>query len=448
MSSSRKSRVSYFYKPDIGSYYYAPGHPMKPHRLKLTHHLLLTYGMYRKMDVLRPHDATAEEMERFHAHEYVDFLKRVSPDSEQEFEKVMEKFNVGGADCPVFDGLYNFMSSCAGGSIDAAIKVNHGLADVCVNWSGGLHHAKKAEASGFCYVNDIVLCIVELLKYHQRVLYIDIDIHHGDGVEEAFYTTDRVMTASFHKFGDFFPGSGAYTDVGAKKGKNYSVNFPLKDGLNDESFRSIYKPVIDKIMERFQPGAIVMCCGADSITGDRLGVWNLSLKGHGEAIQYAKSFGVPVILLGGGGYTPRNVARCWAYETGIALGEHDDMENDIPWNQYHNYFGPDHQLHLQPDPNMKNMNSKAYLEKHTQIILENLNSLEAVPNAQFVDVPSDFADIDERRRAALDSGDQDARESGEHTRQHKAEFYEDDKDNDKNPATTGAYAAGTECGGF
>ncbi len=91
----RKSRVSYFYKPEIGSFYYSAGHPMKPHRLKLTHHLLLTYGMYRKMEVLRPHDATAEELERFHSHEYIDFLKRVSPDMEQEFEKSMSKFNVG-----------------------------------------------------------------------------------------------------------------------------------------------------------------------------------------------------------------------------------------------------------------------------------------------------------------------------------------------------------------
>ena len=98
--------------------------------------------------------------------------------------------------------------ACSGGSIDAAMRLNHGLTDIAINWAGGLHHAKKSEASGFCYVNDIVLAILELLKFHARVLYIDIDIHHGDGVEEAFYTTDRVMTVSFHKFGEFFPGTG------------------------------------------------------------------------------------------------------------------------------------------------------------------------------------------------------------------------------------------------
>ena len=89
-----------------------------------------------------------------------------------------------------------------------AVKLNKQQADIAVNWAGGLHHAKKSEASGFCYVNDIVLAILELLKYHQRVLYVDIDIHHGDGVEEAFYTTDRVMTVSFHKYGEYFPGTG------------------------------------------------------------------------------------------------------------------------------------------------------------------------------------------------------------------------------------------------
>jgi histone deacetylase 1/2 len=99
------------------------------------------------------------------------------------------------------------------------------------------------------YINDIVLGILELLKYHARVLYIDIDIHHGDGVEEAFYTTDRVMTVSFHKFGDFFPGTGDLKDDGVDKGKYYSVNFPLNDGIDDKTYLSVFKPIIQKIMD-------------------------------------------------------------------------------------------------------------------------------------------------------------------------------------------------------
>merc|ERR1712159_717654 len=107
---------------------------------------------------------------------------------------------------------------------------------------------KKSEASGFCYVNDIVLAILELLKVHSRVLYIDIDVHHGDGVEEAFYTTDRVMTLSFHKYGEFFPGTGSCRDNGADKGKYYALNFPLKDGIDDDNYSYIFKEVISKVM--------------------------------------------------------------------------------------------------------------------------------------------------------------------------------------------------------
>lgn len=110
------------------------------------------------------------------------------------------------------------------------------------------------------------------------MLYIDIDIHHGDGVEEAFYTTDRVMTVSFHKFPHFFPGTGDVTDVGAKKGKYYSVNFPLDSGIDDRNYQRVFEPIIQKVMEVYRPGAIVLQCGADSVSGDRLGVFNLTVK--------------------------------------------------------------------------------------------------------------------------------------------------------------------------
>lgn len=154
----------------------------------------------------RPHKATADEMTKFHSDDYIRFLRSIRPDNMSEYNKQMQRFNVG-EDCPVFDGLYEFCQLSAGGSVAAAVKLNKQASEICINWGGGLHHAKKSEASGFCYVNDIVLGILELLKYHQRVLYIDIDVHHGDGVEEAFYTTDRVMTVSFHKYGEYFPGN-------------------------------------------------------------------------------------------------------------------------------------------------------------------------------------------------------------------------------------------------
>ena len=129
-------------------------------------------------------------------------------------------------------------------------------------------------------------------------MYIDIDVHHGDGVEEAFFTTDRVMTASFHKYGEYFPGTGDLRDIGAGKGKYYAVNVPLRDGMDDESYESIFVPIMTKVMETFQPSAVVLQCGADSLTGDRLGCFNLTVKGHGKCVEFVKKYNLPFMLLG------------------------------------------------------------------------------------------------------------------------------------------------------
>ena len=136
-------------------------------------------------------------------------------------------------------------------------------------------------------MNDIVIGILELLKVHPRVLYIDIDIHHGDGVQEAFYLTDRVMTVSFHKYGNyFFPGTGDMYELGAESGRYYSLNVPLKEGMDDENYEFIFKPVMKDVIDFYQPSAIVLQCGSDSLANDRLGCFNLSIKGHGECVRY------------------------------------------------------------------------------------------------------------------------------------------------------------------
>lgn len=180
---------------------------------------------------------------------------------------------------------------------------------------------------------DIVLGIIELLRFKKRVLYIDIDVHHGDGVEEAFYTTDRVMTVSFHKYGEYFPGTGELRDIGVGAGKNYAVNFPLRDGIDDVTYKSIFEPVIQSVMDYYKPEAIVLQCGGDSLSGDRLGCFNLSMKGHANCVSFVKSFGMPTLVLGGGGYTMRNVARTWAYETGVLVGQ--EMNPVLPFNEYY-----------------------------------------------------------------------------------------------------------------
>ncbi|CDO94185.1 unnamed protein product [Kluyveromyces dobzhanskii CBS 2104] len=401
VKASEKKRVAYFYDADVGNYAYGAGHPMKPHRIRMTHSLIMNYGLYKKMEIYRAKPATKQEMCQFHSDEYIDFLSRVTPDNLDMFQKESVKFNVGD-DCPVFDGLYEYCSISGGGSMEGAARLNRGKCDVAINYAGGLHHAKKAEASGFCYLNDIVLGIIELLRYHPRVLYIDIDVHHGDGVEEAFYTTDRVMTCSFHKYGEFFPGTGELRDTGVGKGKYYSVNVPLRDGIDDATYKNVFEPVVGRIMEWYQPSAVVLQCGGDSLSGDRLGCFNLSMKGHANCVNYMKSFGVPLMIVGGGGYTMRNVARTWAFETGIL--NNVVLDEELPYNDYYEYYGPDYKLDVRPS-NMYNVNTPEYLDKVLLNIFSNLEHTKYAPSVQLNHVPHDSEDKGDVEEDTADAKD-------------------------------------------
>ncbi|WVN85452.1 uncharacterized protein L203_100598 [Cryptococcus depauperatus CBS 7841] len=414
-------RVAYYYDQDVGNYHFGLGHPMKPHRIRMAHNLVVNYGLAdeddeeeyegkrkvnapigmdkedgrwmravargynsRGMQVFRPHRATKNDITKFHTDEYVDLLEQVMPETADILTGNGTRC-LTGTDCPAVEGIFEFSSISAGGSIGAAERLNTGAADIAINWAGGLHHAKKSEASGFCYVNDIVLGILELLRFHSRVLYIDIDVHHGDGIEEAFYTTDRVMTCSFHMYGNFFPGTGHVKDIGLKKGKGYAVNVPLKEGITDDGFQSIFKPVVRRIMEHYRPGAIVLQGGADSVSGDKLGKLNLTLKGHAECARFLRSFNMPLMMLGGGGYTTKNVARAWTKETAVAVGK--ELSEELPNNQYMEYYGPRYKLEVLPS-NADDCNTPDYLENLKRQIFEHLKDLPFAPSAQMRIVPS------------------------------------------------------------
>ncbi|MCL7027830.1 hypothetical protein MKW94_006661 [Papaver nudicaule] len=386
-TDGKKRTVAYFYEPTIGDYSFGVGHPMKPHRVRMAHSLVLDYKLDASMEIITPREATAADIARYHSDDYVAFLSSVSPESLSDGTR----FNVGTGDCPVFEGLFEFCQASAGGGTDIAL-----------NWAGGLHHAKMCGASGFCYVNDIVLGILELLIKHERVLYVDIDVHHGDGVEQAFFTTDRVMTVSFHKYGEYFPGTGKLKDIGEGAGKYYALNVPLDDGIDDDSFRGLFRPIIEKVMEVYQPTAVVLQCGADSLSGDRLGCFNLSIKGHAYCLGYLRSFNVSLMVLGGGGYTVRNVARCWCYETAVAVGKEKEISNDLPKdNEYMEYFGPDNVLHFETS-RMENKNSPGDLEKLKTILLERLSKMQHAPSVQFQERPPTAEPPEEKEEEDMD----------------------------------------------
>ena len=209
---------------------------------------------------------------------------------------------------------------------------------------------------------------------YDRVLYVDIDHHHGDGVEEAFKMSNRVMTFSLHKYdGVYFPGTGDCDEIGVDEGRGYSINVPLKDGVNDECYHKIFDPIMDRIMEVFQPSVIVVQCGADSLSGDRLGLFNLSIKGHNSCITRIMSYNKPLMICGGGGYTVSNTTKCWCYETGTLCGV--EVPTQIPVNDYLEYYVPDMNITVPTNPQIKNNNSRNYCEGIIEKLMETLEEV-------------------------------------------------------------------------
>lgn len=398
-------RVSYHANPAVEPHHFGQSHPMKPWRLTLTKQLVMAYGMHRAMDLYLTRAATYEEMAEFHNTDYLDFLAQVIPPDFETAERENNQlgFNFGD-DCPVFDGLFNYCSLYAGGTVDAARKLCNNQSEIAVNWSGGLHHAKKAEASGFCYVNDIVLGVLQLLRIHPRVMYIDIDVHHGDGVEQAFWSTDRVLTVSFHKYDpeNFFPGTGGLNTTGPahplNPGAHHALNVPLHDGVEDGEYISLFQAIIGPCIRTYQPGAIILQCGADSLGCDRLGCFNLNIRAHGACVAYTKTFGLPTLVVGGGGYTPRNVSRLWAYETAICLDAESKLNPVLPESlPFRSHFRPDCSLFppLSEMRKLENKNSKAYLESLVQHAMEQLRYIKGAPSVQMSRIPPDIMGIRE-----------------------------------------------------
>lgn len=315
----------------------------------------------------------------------------------KQHDQALTSFGFAGDsnDCPVFEGLWNYVCLYSGASMHAAHNLLNNQSDIAINWSGGLHHARKAAASGFCYVNDIVLAIQQLLTQHQRVLYIDIDVHHGDGVEAAFESSDRVFTLSYHKWGidrygsPFFPGTGNIDETGPtdprNRGKGHALNIPIDDGIDDDQYKWLFKTVTGAVVEKYQPHAIVLQSGADSLGGDRLGRFNLNIKAHGFCVETVKKYNRPMLLIGGGGYTPRNVARTWCHETSVCVGAslHNDLPTHIPYIQA--FQGEENgggilYPNLHNTKRHDNHNDDNGLQKIVQQALENLRYLEGAPS--------------------------------------------------------------------
>eukprot|EP00026_Physarum_polycephalum_P006384 Phypoly_transcript_06426.p1 GENE.Phypoly_transcript_06426~~Phypoly_transcript_06426.p1 ORF type:complete len:581 (+),score=134.90 Phypoly_transcript_06426:50-1792(+) len=310
------TEIVYVYSPEYTSL--CTTLPIHRDRAPVVHSLLAAYGLLNKVKIVAPIPATDDQLTSFHSDEYIEQIKEYSknpPNTSESKEGLEHREGFGLAyDCHPFPMMYDYVAMVAGASLVATRLLCEKECIVAINTEGGRHHGKKDQASGFCYVNDIVISILALLETFERVLYIDVDIHHGDGVEEAFYLTKKVVTLSFHKQSPgFFPGSGKSSSIGSGRGKNHTINVPLPDEIDDETYFRIFRELTSSLQSRFRADVIVMQCGSDTITGDPLGEWNLTPKVVGECAKFVVDWGLPTLLLGGGGYKSANVARVWAY---------------------------------------------------------------------------------------------------------------------------------------
>lgn len=317
---------AFIFSDELNEGGYPKAVPFNTARAGMTYRTAQTMGLLNGGDrqVIRPVRLTREQLERFHEPRYLDALERAG---RGEHDLGALQMGLGTPDCPLFPNMLDYISLAAGGTVTAAQLILSGEADIAFNPSGGFHHAHAGRASGFCYVNDVVLGCMELADAGKRVLFLDIDAHHGDGVQDAFYDRDDVMTVSLHESGHtLFPGTGFVAEIGHGVGRGYSVNFPLPVGTYDAAFLHVLDEGALPLIRAFAPDVIVLELGMDALAGDPLAHLHLTNNAYADAIERVLALGVPILATGGGGYHVENTVRGWTLAWSVLCGdqEHHD----------------------------------------------------------------------------------------------------------------------------
>ena len=299
-------------------------HPMRPVRLRHTYELLSAYGAFDGDTSLLvdPRAATERELEWVHTRDYIAAVRSLSAG----LATVQpERFGFSAqGDNPVYPGMFDAASLSSGATLVAAELVAEKRVDTAFSIAGGLHHAAPTHASGFCIFNDPAIAIRYFLDRGMRVAYVDVDAHHGDGVQDVFYRDDRVLTISIHESGQYlFPGTGFVSESGAEDGAGYSVNIPLFPYTEDEAYLWAFHEVAPPLIRAFAPDVLVTQLGIDSYHSDPITHLQLTSRGYVELIREFANLGLPWLALGGGGYDIGAVARCWTLAYGVML--------DVEW---------------------------------------------------------------------------------------------------------------------
>jgi acetoin utilization protein AcuC len=309
---------------------YGPGHPLKVERLRLTMDLIEEYGMFDTSSSpwVEAREAGEKDVILIHSPEYLNTLQTANSGT---VPPQAWKYGLGSGDNPLFSGLYDWSLLVTGATLQCIHQILNENREIAFNIAGGLHHAMQHRASGFCYLNDPAIGIAKMVQDGLRVVYLDVDVHHGDGVEAAFYNTDRVLTVSLHQHGHtLFPGTGFPEDMGQGPGRGYAVNVPLAPGTDDDLYIWVFMELVPPLVHAFDPDILVTQLGVDTLATDPLGGLNLTTTGFSKIVREIKSWGLRWVALGGGGYNIMNVARAWTQSWAIMKGV--EIPDRLPLN--------------------------------------------------------------------------------------------------------------------
>lgn len=322
--------IAVYYDEQFIKYDLGPHHPLHQDRILLHYELSKALGILSSPGVSEPDfEPVDDELLRFvHTQEYIDEIRALSQ------KQGYSTLDMG--DTVAFPGAYDITRLMVGATIACVDSVMQGKTDHAWNPGGGLHHAHANRAAGFCIFNDVAIACHYLKKKYQqkRILYLDIDVHHGDGVEEQFVTDPEVLTLSIHQTGrTLYPGTGYPYDIGEGEGRGYTVNLPMPPYTQDAQYLEAFEAIVPPIIDAFKPQVILMQNGVDTHFQDQLGnlllttnaFAKISQRVHELAHQYSQG---KLIAVGGGGYSYYSVPRCWTVILGQLSGV--QLANEIP----------------------------------------------------------------------------------------------------------------------
>jgi acetoin utilization protein AcuC len=356
LNSSDKStvrRAVFLSTTALWEHGHGKNHPLKPERLRRTFELLEEYGAFAapNVQVIAPPLATEDELALIHSRNYIEVVRVLSEGGAwtetREYIQPM-RYGFGSGDNPIFPEMYETESLKAGSSLTGAKLLVNGECDVAFSYSGGMHHAMASYASGFCVFNDPAIAIQWMVDQGLRVAYVDVDVHHGDGVETLFYDTDRVLTISLHQDGHtLFPGTGFEVDTGFAEGEGYAVNVPLPPYTDDETYLWAFNQVVPPMLERFAADVVVSQLGVDTHYQDPLAHLVLTTAGQMALFEAFDALSPRWLALGGGGYNIDVVPRSWTLAFGVMSGQ--TFPDELPPNYRARYGGQWLRDHAGPD---------------------------------------------------------------------------------------------------